>query len=240
LEVLRQRIAWRNPWPASATEPTKSNVTALRRRARDEDPEARVLFRARRAPGAGLSAADIGSAHHTFLQYVSLEQTGSLIGLRNEAERLCQEGYLARAEADALDYKALLRFWLSPLGQRVVQAAARVHRELPFTARFTAGELQALEIPALDTAPGDFLVVQGVIDLAVIDDHAIWLIDFKTDVFRAEAQPAKEREYAPQLRLYASALGRTYRRPVTEAWLHFFAPGRTVDVLASAKSGKKP
>jgi len=230
LEGLRARLAWRNPWPAAATEAAKSNVTVLRRRAKDDDAEARVLFRARHAPTVGLSAADIGSAHHTFLQYVSLERTGSLLDLRNEAERLSHNGHLSRAEVDALNYEALLRFWLSPAGRRVVRASAQVHRELPFTARFTAAELRAMRIPAADAAPDDFIVVQGVIDLAVIRDEGILLLDFKTDVFRPDALGEKRREYEPQLRLYASALAQIYGLPVTEAALHFLSMGQTLPI----------
>jgi hypothetical protein len=34
--------------------------------------------------------------------------------------------------------------------------------------------------------------------------------------------------YEPQLKLYALALGRIYRRPVTESWLHFFSLKKSV------------
>jgi ATP-dependent exoDNAse (exonuclease V) beta subunit len=36
--------------------------------------------------------------------------------------------------------------------------------------------------------------------------------------------------YQPQLNLYARALERIYRKPVTECWLHFLSRGVTVPV----------
>jgi ATP-dependent exoDNAse (exonuclease V) beta subunit len=63
------------------------------------------------------------------------------------------------------------------------------------------------------------------VDLAAIVEREIWLLDFKTDHFKPEELPAKVTLYGPQLRLYALALSRIHRRPVTRCWLHFFATG---------------
>jgi ATP-dependent helicase/nuclease subunit A len=73
----------------------------------------------------------------------------------------------------------------------------------------------------------DFVVVQGVVDLAVFLPEEIWLVDYKTDHFAEAELPTKLREHGLQLRLYASALERIYRKPVTRRWLHFLALGRT-------------
>ena len=65
---------------------------------------------------------------------------------------------------------------------------------------------------------------------AVILPNEIWLLDFKTDEVQGEELEARVREYRTQLRIYSIALTRVYRRPVTTAWLHFLAMGRTVEV----------
>ena len=70
-----------------------------------------------------------------------------------------------------------------------------------------------------------------VADLAVIRPEAIWIVDYKTDDLTAGELPSAVARYAPQLRLYALALTRIYRRPVTEAWLHFLALGRSERVV---------
>ena len=68
---------------------------------------------------------------------------------------------------------------------------------------------------------GEFVVVQGTIDLAVIRTDEMWILDFKTDALKESDLKFALDNYAPQLRLYASALGRIYKRPVTKRWLHF-------------------
>jgi ATP-dependent helicase/nuclease subunit A len=104
-----------------------------------------------------------------------------------------------------------------------------VHRELPFTARLTGADLAELENAQISILPADeFIVVQGVVDLAVLQPAEIWLLDFKTDRVEPDKLPDKVNAYRPQLQLYALALERIYCRPVTCLWLHFLSPGHTV------------
>jgi ATP-dependent helicase/nuclease subunit A len=199
-----------------------------------------------------LTAAQRGVAHHAFLQNVDLARTATALDLRNEAARLVAAGLLTERDAAALDFAALLTFWDSTVGRQVRAQAGRVQREVPFTARFTVTELtalgllkppsaaashSALRIPhsafsqslltAAATANDEFLIVQGVADLVVFGAEEIWLLDYKTDHFAESELTAKLGEYGPQLTLYALALERIYRRPVTRTWLHFLAHGRT-------------
>jgi ATP-dependent helicase/nuclease subunit A len=228
LDSLRTRLTWNYSYRSATTEPAKSNVSALRRRAAEIDDEVHRPFApARRVRAAtGLSASDIGSAHHAFLQRVDLGRVGSLIELRGEAERFVNESWLTRDEATALDGEALLRFWQSPLGRALVAAPGNVRRELPFTARFSIAQLRDLGLTRSDAA-GEFVIVQGVVDLAVVDDEGIDVLDFKTDRVTPATVPEKAREYAPQLKLYAAALHAIYGRPVRSASLHFLATGET-------------
>jgi ATP-dependent helicase/nuclease subunit A len=80
----------------------------------------------------------------------------------------------------------------------------------------------------------DFVVVQGVADLVALLPKEIWLVDFKTDEMDASEVEAKKKLYEPQLKSYALALARIYRRPVTESWLHFLAIAKTVQVATTA------
>ena len=76
----------------------------------------------------------------------------------------------------------------------------------------------------------EFVIVQGVMDLAAVTPEEIWVLDFKTDHFAEPELEAKVRQYRPQLTLYARAIARIYGLPVTRRWLHFFAVGRTVEL----------
>jgi ATP-dependent helicase/nuclease subunit A len=174
------------------------------------------------SPAPKLTAADIGNAHHEFLQLVSLDRTGSAADLAQEARRLQREGRLTLEQLAVLDFDGLAAFWDSILGRRICAEKEFVQRELAFTARFAPAELPEIFGQAPDPSlDGEFILVQGVVDLAVIAPKEIWLIDFKTDQIAPEELAPRVRTYEPQLRLYSAALSKIHQRPVSEAWLYF-------------------
>ena len=131
----------------------------------------------------------------------------------------------------ALDFKALAAFWQSDTGRKICANAGHVKRELPFTARFTARELEALSFKVQEEGMDEeFVLVQGVADLVVILKDEIWLLDFKTDNVNSKELEAKRKQYEPQLKLYSLALSRIYGRPVTNCWLHFLSCNKTVSL----------
>jgi ATP-dependent helicase/nuclease subunit A len=178
-----------------------------------------------------LSAADAGTAHHKFLQHISLEKAGGLAALEAEAKRLERENVLSADEGGALNLKAVAEFWDSEVGRKIRKLAAAVKRELAFTAKFRPEELSAIVGTKSESGlENEFVVVQGVADLAVLLPEEIWLLDFKTDEITARELPEKTRFYEPQLRLYARALEKIYNRPATNCWLHFLSASQTVEI----------
>src|SRR5262249_39622352 len=137
-------------------------------------------------------------------------------------------------------FDALLAFWQSALGGRIrAQPSKHIHRELPFTARMSRADLEAVQLPInAGLQEDEFVVVQGVADLAVILSREIWLVDFKTDRVDSSGLAAALKFYQPQLRLYALALGRIYRRAVTEAWLHFLSLKQSVAVAVEERRSR--
>jgi ATP-dependent helicase/nuclease subunit A len=252
LQRLRERIEWTYSHQPATLAPAKATVSELRRElAEGDDGEAAPLFEAAarrrrtRAPvsaarsGERLTATQIGSAHHTFLEFVSLDRVAGVAALKQEASRLEREQVLTPEEAASLDFKALAAFWGSDLGQGIRAESRNVLRELAFTARFAPEELAASQADAAAELAGEFVVVQGVADLVVLLPGEIWIVDFKTDDITAREVEARTREYTPQLNLYARALGRIYRRPVTRMFLHFLAPGRSVPVAPPGGSEQR-
>ena len=231
LAKLRQVVEWNYPFAAATQRTAKTSVTTLRREAEEEDAEAEQkysdppTFVRKPARRATLSAAEIGIAHHKFLQHFRFAEAADPDALRREAIRLEQDGVISPAEVSALDFAALAGFWNSDLGGKIRAAGKHVRRELPFTARFSPAELAAITGEA--PAPGmedEFVIVQGVADLVMLAPDEIWLVDFKTDDVSARELPVKIKKYSTQLRLYAQALARIFQRPVTDAWLHFLMP----------------
>jgi ATP-dependent helicase/nuclease subunit A len=245
LQSLQQRLAWQYPFAPATRQPAKSSVSALRRQAVAETEEESpalfdfsvpaAKFRIQGlATGAGpeLSPAEIGTAHHAFLELVALERVNSRAELEREADRLERMRLLLPAERQALDLDAVAGFWQSDIGQRIRARADQVRRELPFTARFRPMELGGLLSPSFSdpSLAGEFIVVQGVADLAVVLEKEVWLLDYKTDRVTMAEVDSKIAAYKPQIRLYAMALSQIYHRPVTQRWLHFLALNKSVAI----------
>jgi ATP-dependent helicase/nuclease subunit A len=240
---LEKRVAWKYPFITASEKAAKVSVSALRREAAEKmDDESEKLFlpkipnaksngSKKRNRTAGKSAADIGTAHHKFLQFVALNCIGNAEQLEREAQRLLRENILSADEIALLDFDALSAFWKSEPGKIICERADCARRELAFTAKFSAREISELTNQSFDPALADeFIVVQGVADLALILPDEIWLVDFKTDDVSRAYLEAKRKIYEPQIKVYARALSRIYRKPVARCWLYFLAAREAVPV----------
>jgi ATP-dependent helicase/nuclease subunit A len=148
---------------------------------------------------------------------------------------------MKREEIALLDWDALADFWGSELGKRIREHRQYVHRELPFTARFSPQDLANLthERPE-PLLQNEFVIVQGVADLVALLPKEIWLVDFKTDDINRGEVPERTALHEPQLKLYALALARIYARPVTDCRLCFLRPRMDVAIrLAQRDSARE-
>jgi ATP-dependent helicase/nuclease subunit A len=237
-EGLQRRLAWKYANAQAVRAPAKSSVTRLRRLSVSGEEEAqpasflvRGRFESDGRDRGGLSAGEIGSAHHKFLQWMSLDTAGSTEELEKESRRLEEAGLLSWKERSALRLPDLVAFWQSEVGRQIRGQAQHVRRELPFTCRLTDADVQRFPLPPVEAVPAEeFIVVQGVIDLAVVMPDQVWLLDFKTDRFGRRELADKVARYRPQLHFYRLALNRIYRRGVTRCWLHFLGMGETVSL----------
>jgi len=232
--AARDRLDWQYPFRADTGIPAKAAVSDLRREmAVEEEEEAPRLFAVDttlRAPDGTLTAAEIGLAHHFFLERVELQRARTLESLREEAARLRRENVLTPEQCACLDLEALAAFWQSEPGRELLDRLPSLRRELAFTARMDAAELGLGAAQFAGASAGEFVVVQGVIDLAAILPEEIWLLDFKTDHFPERELSEKIKLYRPQIELYGAALSRIHQRPVTRRWLHFLAHRHTAGV----------
>ena len=227
---------WRNldcRYPFAEAVELPSKVTATELKGREEpDADAQALRPARgglfRLPDftrrdMPLTGAKRGTATHLVLQYMDFAETGSVEAVRREIERLRREDYLTEREAAAVDAGAIRDLFASPLGERMLRAEWR-EREFRFSLLVDAKEL-------FGCAPGEQVLLQGVVDCCLEEDGQLVIVDYKTDAVKTpEAIAARARSYAGQLRAYAAALGRIFEKPVKECVLYFLAAGEAVTV----------
>ena len=234
-QKLRDVLTWEYEFAGATQRAAKSSVTALRRQAEELDDEAEQQFQVssfqfsakqRRIPTPStqnpkseirnpqLNAADTGTAHHKFLQHVSLEKAGDVAALEAEAKRLEREKVLSADEAAVLDLKAMAAFWNSEPGKKILKQAANVKRELAFTAKFSPKELDEILGKKSDSKlDGEFVVVQGIADLVVLLPKEIWIVDFKTDQIDKDELPKKGGNLQTTVETLRAGIGKNLRAP---------------------------
>ncbi len=109
-----------------------------------------------------------------------------------------------------------MRFFFTPLGQRILKAG-EVERETAFNQL-----RQAADIMESVAASEEKLLVQGVIDLFFYEGPEIVLVDFKTDYIDRKNREKLIVYYRPQLQLYKEALETIQGAKVKESYLYFF------------------
>ena len=232
-EVLAARLDWRYAWAGAVELPARLTATGLE--GQEEGSEAAPLLppepehaaprfrslaleRARR-----LSAAEQGTATHSFLQYLDFARTDTPEALKSELRRVEAAGHLSREEAEAVDLRAVGALFASPLG-RTLRGATDLRREFRFTLLAEARDYY----PA--AAPEDRLLLQGVVDCFYVEDGAVTVVDYKTDRVSPDQAPARAERYRPQMRAYALALERILGLPVRRCVLWFLRPAVGVEV----------
>lgn len=237
LARLRDRLDWVYPYGPAPELPSKLTASALDQfQPPDPDgaplpgpgPWTRPARRPRLAPEeAALDAAEQGVAVHRVLQRLDLGRTGSREEIAGEIRRLLDQGHLTPAQAQAADPQAILDFFRSPTGRRILRAS-QVWRELRFS--LLAPAEQWFSVP-----PGEEILLQGVVDCCIREGDGLTVIDYKTDRVSGPALEARAQHYAGQVRTYAMAMERVLGRPVRECILYFLRENRAVSVPIPAK-----
>lgn len=230
---LRARLEWAYPFAAATAQEAKSSATALRRGLSDEPELARPIVAPKskattKSKAGNVQASELGQATHRFLELAPFSAFVSESKALTEIQALEKRGELTREQAEAINLERIFGFWQSSFGAELLSRPETLRRELVFTARFSRTDLLNAGAPELPNIGADeFIVVQGAADLAALFPHEIWLVDFKTDCVPPKILADRLPGYQLQLRIYAAALRKIYKRPVTRACLHFLEFNRT-------------
>ena len=172
------------------------------------------------------AAAARGTMYHHVLELLPLEQITQeqreeemIAWITQEIQRLCEMGRITQEESEIVEYRALARFLLSALGERMIKAAkaGKLYREK----QFVMG-IPAKEIPNLAESD-ELVVVQGIIDAWFVEDGQIILLDYKTDRIRRGQEDVLRERYHTQLEYYKKALQQMTGMQVKETWIYSIA-----------------
>ncbi len=169
-----------------------------------------------------LTPAEIGTAHHLFMQFCNFDVACAPNGVENELNRLAEKKILSTEQAHAVDKRKIERFFASDL-YKTFMAENKVRREFKFSVLVPA---QAY-FPVAADAPEENVLLQGVIDCLIETRDGFVILDFKTDRIKKGGAVERAEQYRPQLAAYARAVHEIYGRPVRACVLYFFHTGDT-------------
>ncbi len=221
-ETLQKALSFRYAHAPATQAPSKQTATGRKGRIKDEEAaektrEPRHPQRIWRAPGfrtGETSGKAYGSAIHAALQYIRYEACGSAEAVSQEISRLVEKGFLTQEQGKLVNCEKIARFFESPIGKKL-RTGTPYLREFKFSILDDGRHYgEGLE--------GEQVLLQGVVDCALLEDSGITVIDFKTDYVTRDTLMSVTERYRDQIQVYGDALSRIYEKPVTAKYLYFF------------------
>jgi len=226
---LKESLAFRYPHISATMAPSKQTATQRKGREKDAEisenaPEERLPKRTWRRPDLQKTVCGTayGTATHAALQYICYENCTDEEAVQAELARLKEQGLITEEQGRMIDSGKIARFFGTEIGQRLRQGG-QVLREFKFSI-LDDGRNFAQELS------GEQILLQGVVDCALLEEDGITLIDFKTDFVTEDTLEQTTGYYRPQVKAYADALERIYQKPVKESLLYFFSIERFVKI----------
>lgn len=160
--------------------------------------------------GTNLTAAQKGTAMHSFMQYCIYENARD--DLEKEIERLYDLSYLTQTECDSLNREKLKNLFNSDFAKRMFESD-KLYREINVSSLVPVNELEETEFD-------EKVLVQGVADCVFEEDGKLVLVDYKTDFVKSETELLDL--YKRQIMFYKNAVSKTLNKEVKEAMLYSF------------------
>ena len=227
LEEIRRNLSFSYPKLAATTVPSKQTATQKKGRLKDRE----VAENAPAQPGAvrhwreaGLQrnrpdGKTVGNATHMLMQHIRFCENATKEHVEGEIQRLIERGFLTAEQAKLIESARVAAFFSTELGRLL--CSGKLVREFKFSILDDASEY------APDVTDEQVLL-QGVVDCALLEDDGITVVDFKTDRVTEETVDAAVLHYSDQVQTYANALSRIFELPIKAKALHFFAINKTV------------
>ena len=227
---LREGFVWRYPAAELAAVPAKVSVTSIVHKA-----EQTTLERPAFLSKDGLTAAEMGTALHAFLEHTdfsALAAAKAAGGLEKailaERQRQVDRQLVAPEIAEKLDVSRIRRFVEGEAFAKIC-GADEVLRELAFITALPADAVLAAQGTEGVRAEGEQVLVQGIADLVLVYPDHLELLDYKTDRRKTEADFL--RAYRAQLNLYALAIDKRFApKKVTYKGICSLELGKLIEV----------
>ena len=230
VEQLRSALDFRYPHMEATAAPSKQTATGRKGRLKDAEAaentaEPRQPERSWRQPSflqAKTEGKTYGNALHAAMQYIRYENCVDVEGVKREVEALAHQGFLKPEQAQMVNCESIAAFFSTELGQKLRNGCEHI-REFKFSILDDGSHYG-------DGLEGEKVLLQGVVDCAILEADGITVLDFKTDFVTEDTVDSRAKYYRPQVLAYADALSRIYEMPVKGKYLYFFRLNRFVEV----------
>lgn len=230
VERIRKRLSFTYPHMAATLSASKRTATSLKGREKDQEAyektaEQRSSVRQWRHPSfakSGISGREYGNVIHAVMQYIAYEKCTGVHEIRQEAEKLKEHGFLTDDQLETIDFEMLMAFFDSEIGRKLRSGVSYL-REFKFSILDDGSRYD----PNLK---GEQVLLQGVVDCAILEPEGITVLDFKSDYVTEKTLPEAIERYRTQVSVYADALQRIYEMPVKKKYLYFFRMNHFAEV----------
>lgn len=230
IRPIEESLAFSYAHSAATKVPSKQTATQLKGRFKDQESaentdELRNVNKSFRKPSFAVKEHHgqvYGNAIHAIMQYIRYENCVDIDGVQQEVKRLVAERLITEEQGKLADCDKIARLFSTELGKKL-QSGCEVLREFKFSVLEDAGVYYP-------DVTGEQVLLQGVVDCAIIEDDGITVVDFKTDYVTEETLSARASQYRPQVMAYARALSRIYKMSIKAILLYFFHANCFVNV----------
>ena len=228
---LQKSLSFLYPHAAATSFPSKQTATQLKGRQKDQEAaenteQSKVTFRNWRKPSFAHeeqdSAISFGNTVHAIMQHICFEKCVDLAGVSAELQRLSQHQIIDEKCITAVEPQMIWQFFETPLGQKL-RNAEEVIREFKFSILDDAKHY-------VSEITDDKILLQGVVDCAIIEPEGITVLDFKTDHVTDDTLASVAESYKIQVQTYARALSKIFQKEILSSQLYFFRTGAFVKV----------
>ena len=228
-ERLGTALSFVYPHVDATAHPSKLTATQLKGRQKDleaaENTPDLKKFRSWQKPSFIQKSRDglaIGTATHKALQFLSFSAPPAAEELDDALKDLQACGKLTEEELTLVNREGIYTFFHSSLGQMLC-SSANVLKEFKFSILVDGQQFS-------HGLAGEKVLLQGVVDCAIVDSSGITIIDFKTDSVTDETIGSVADGYRMQINAYADALSKIYRLPIKNKVLYFLHINTPIDV----------
>ena len=229
-EQLKKNLQFRYGHLAATKAPSKQTATQQKGRQKDREAEEnaqppRRISRSWRNPAfvnGQIQGKQYGSVIHSFLQHVNYSACGDPSGVEAEVRRMVERKLLPSEQASLIDCHKIAAFFKTPVGKKL-RSGTPCLREFKFSILDDGSRYG-------DGLDDEQVLLQGVVDCALLEEDGLTVVDFKTDSVSNSGVEDLVNRYRPQVETYAHALERIYRKPVKKKYLFLFHFGILVEV----------